>query len=34
MAFIMHLTLIAQITLETLAFMEKQELFCFELSEY
>lgn len=34
MAFIMHLTLIAQITLGTLAFMEKQELFCFELSEY
>lgn len=34
MAFMMHLTLIAQITLGTLAFMEKQELFCFELAEY
>lgn len=34
MAFIMPLPLIAQITLGTLAFMEKQELFCFELSEY
>lgn len=33
MAFMMYLTLIAQITLGTLAFLEKQELFCFELSE-